>query len=111
MTNQPVDLSNLREAIDHDKELEQELFVEFIRSAEEQLAILSQHIQTQNDNVAWKHAAHALKSTSGSLGAAELSDLCSRGQAEYDESLEQKKMVFNLIDKEYEKVKEYIQSA
>ncbi len=111
MTAQPVNLENFREAIDHDKELEQELFEEFIRSSEVQLEILGQHITSQNDNTLWKHAAHALKSTSGSLGAMPLSDLCARAQAEYNADFTQKGELYNMLQHEYQRVKKFIKSA
>ena len=108
MTDQPVNLANFREAIDHDKELEEELFAEFVRSSEEQLAILKQHLEDQGDALVWKNAAHAMKSTSGSLGAMGLADICARAQVECDADVAHKAALYDEVEAEYQRVKAFL---
>lgn len=100
MTDTCVDLSNLRELTDGDKELEEELFQEFITGADEIIESLS----TTNDNEEWRQAAHALKGISLNLGAARLSELSSSAQGNFEQGRDEKNIIIENIKAEYAKV-------
>lgn len=92
-----IDLSNLREAIDNDRELERELFVEFISSSALLIQDLEKHCAGGSDNDAWRSAAHALKGIAANLGASSLSEYAKNAQNSFEGSLDVKKEILASI--------------
>lgn len=100
MTEIPVDLTNLRNSIGDDRELERELFDEFVSSSQDLIITLKKHCEGHNDNQAWRQNTHALKGICVSLGAEALGDACKEGQDKYDAGIETKKQILaKIIDK------------
>ena len=106
MTLETLDLSNLREAIGDDKELEQELFEEFISSTTEILESLN--IDCTHDE--WRQKSHALKGLCANLGAMKMSDLCMQSQDMSEGSANQKHSLFVLIQSEHKTVVDLLNS-
>ncbi|MBA4749804.1 MAG: Hpt domain-containing protein [Alphaproteobacteria bacterium] len=106
----PVNLDNLREMTDGDRELEEALFQEFFSSAAELLSQLTQAVQTNNTE-GWRAAAHALKGTSYNLGAKKLGDYCKIAQEQNDASRNTKEEILQNISSEYERVRAYIDAG
>lgn len=107
MTAQPVDLTNLREMTDGDKELEQELFAEFFNSSASAIETLGQHC-ADGESKPWYSAAHALKGSAYNLGATQLGDLCKKAQESHAASKMEKQQMCDGIKQEYEKVRQYL---
>ena len=105
----PVNLSNLREMTDGDKELEESLFLEFFSSSEKLLNQLTQAL-AEDDFEAWRTSAHALKGTSYNLGAQQLGDYCKKAQEGHAEPSQEKAPLLQLITSEYALVKEFLQT-
>ncbi|MGB0720421.1 MAG: Hpt domain-containing protein [Bdellovibrionales bacterium] len=103
-----VDLTNLREAIDGDKELEQELFDEFISSSKVLIIALEQHCAGNSDNEAWRKAAHALKGISVNLGADHLGTLSKDAQEGFEAASPEKNTWLSQIKAEHEKVLQFL---
>lgn len=103
----PVDLTNLREMTDGDKELESQLFSEFFTSSEECIATLKNNC-SDGTNEVWRTAAHALKGTSYNLGAAKLGDLCKKAQENNAAFSLEKQAMLNDIQLEYADVKKFL---
>ncbi|MCB1532887.1 MAG: Hpt domain-containing protein [Alphaproteobacteria bacterium] len=110
MTQVDIDLSNLKMAADGDKELERELFEEFIESSTELLSVLKKNAQIDNKNnhETWQKNAHALKGISSNLGAYTLADLCKQAQELLPDSLDTKTALLDKIQKEHESVVAYL---
>ncbi|MCD8563387.1 MAG: Hpt domain-containing protein [Alphaproteobacteria bacterium] len=109
MIQNAVDLDNLRAATDGDKELEQELFEEFIHQAEILLQELEAFSGTETDNESWRKTAHAFKGIALNLGAEPLGVLCKIGQEECEAPPERKQEILRGIKSEYAKVHEFLQ--
>lgn len=107
MTAQPVDLTNLHEMTDGDRELERELFKEFFSSSVDAIATLAQHCM-DGESKPWYSAAHALKGSAYNLGAMSLGDLCKKAQEGYAASKTEKQRMYEDIKQEYEKVYRYL---
>lgn len=105
----PVNLSNLREMTDGDKELEEALFQEFFSSTEALLDQLNEALNS-NDPEAWRAAAHALKGTSYNLGAQKLGDYCKTAQEGHTGPHEEKAALLMSLRKEYQGVKEFLEN-
>lgn len=105
--SQPVDLTNLREMTDGDKDLETALFQEFFSSSEKLLDELNQALASNNTEE-WRRAAHSLKGTSYNLGAAQLGDYCKAAQEGNLAPHEEKASLYETIASEYELVKYYL---
>jgi len=102
-----VDLSNLRELTDGDKELEAELFEEFIESSQKLLATL----ENSDSPTEWSKAAHALKGISANLGAMTLSEIARTAQ-EKDGALSSEKLqLLNALKHENAKVIQFLRDA
>ena len=105
-----VDLTNLHEMTDNDKELEIALFEEFYSSSVESIATLEANC-TDGENEAWRAAAHALKGAAYNLGAHGLGDHCKNAQESHTASAAQKRMILQAIQEEYVKVKQYLETV
>ena len=105
--SQPVDLTNLREMTDGDKDLETALFQEYFSSSEKLLDELNQAIASDNVEE-WRRAAHALKGTSYNLGAQKLGDYCKAAQEGNLAPKSEKETLYETIASEYELVKYYL---
>lgn len=103
---QPVDLTNLREMTDGDKELEQELFAEFFSSCTDLIETLARNCE-DGESKSWYSAAHALKGSAYNLGAAPLGDLCKKAQENHAASKTEKQRMCEDIKQEYERVRQY----
>lgn len=99
-----LDLSNLREALDGDAELEKELFKEFIESSQELIEKLSAVKSNYEQHEEWRIAAHALKGISQNLGAFKLGEFCKNAQEQAQAPQEEKSEIFNKILNEHQKV-------
>jgi len=108
MTNPAVDLSNLREMTNGDKDLEGVLFQEFFASTKQLLTQLTQAFESDNPE-AWKAAAHALKGTAYNLGAQQLGDYCKTAQEDFEISRDIKQPLLQSIAQEYGQVKEFLE--
>ncbi len=106
---QPVDLTNLREMIDGDTELEQALFEEFYNAGGECLAALEASL-TATDSEAWRRNAHIFKGIAFNLGANALGDLCKKGQEEYSAPDTEKMVLLASIKTSFAQVKDYLKS-
>ncbi len=69
-----LNMDNLRDIIDHDKELERELINNFHTCYQLCMNELEAGI-ANHDNVLWRNAAHALKGIAFNLGAQDLGEL------------------------------------
>lgn len=107
MSDDPVDLQNFRELTGGDEEMERELFQEFISSAKEAIETLEQNC-LDGENEMWRGAAHALKGTSLSLGAQDLSQVCKEGQDEHGADATEKIRILTSIKSEYERVEAFL---
>ncbi|MGE0252730.1 MAG: Hpt domain-containing protein [Dongiaceae bacterium] len=102
----PVDLTNFRDMISGDKELEKVLFHEFFAAFEKGIENLRAN---DGDNPeAWRLQAHALKGTALNLGAQALSDFCRKAQEKHTAAAEEKRRVLKEIEQEYKTVKEFL---
>lgn len=108
MSNLAVDLSNLREMTDGDRDLEEALFQEFFASTEQLLIQLTQALESDSPE-AWKAAAHALKGTAYNLGAQQLGDYCKTAQEDFEVSRDIKQPLLQSITQEYGQVKEFLE--
>ena len=105
----PVDLSNLREMIDGDVELEKALFEEFYLAGEQCIAALQASL-TSGDAQAWRASAHALKGTALNLGANDLGALCKQAQDEYEFPTAQRAALLLEIQTAFEISKDYLRT-
>jgi len=102
----PVDLANLRDMIDGDKEMEKALFEEFFSSFEAGIAALQ---SSSGDAEAWRKEAHALKGVALNLGAQTLGELCKNAQEAQHDPEKTKAAMVATIRAEYEQVKTFLQ--
>lgn len=110
MTNDVVDLANLRDMIGNDKELEKELFEEYQSSSIVLLDQLKSFYQQESDNESWKKSAHAFKGIAHNLGAINLGELCKKAQDGMALPANEKKILLEKIEAENKKVIEYLNS-
>ena len=105
--NEVIDLSQLRELTDGDKEMELALFEMFESSFNQTLESLEQLCSDEaNDN--WRKESHALKGTAANIGAGNLANICATSQAASSESANKKRELLDAIKAEYSKVLEYL---
>lgn len=103
----PVDLTNLREMTDGDKDVETMLFEEFFKSANACLSGLQQfHNSQENDQ--WRRNAHAFKGIALNIGAVQLSTLCKQAQDGMTLPSQQKQLMLDTIKTEYGLVEQYL---
>ena len=105
----PVDLTNLRNMTDGDKNLEKVLFDEFITSFEKGIEVLRRSLEPSAS--IWRSQSHSLKGIALNLGAAPLSDLCKRAQEAGQAAPFAKQELLQKIEAEYAKVKEFLLKA
>jgi HPt (histidine-containing phosphotransfer) domain-containing protein len=74
-----LNMTNLRDIIDHDKELERELIQNFYTCYHACMVDLEASFETM-DAVQWRNAAHALKGVAYNLGAEQLGSLCLKSE-------------------------------
>jgi len=108
--SEPVDLKNLREMTDGDKEMEKSLFQEFFSSFEDGIKALKASL---GDIAAetWRKNAHALKGISLNLGANKLGELCKSAQEKNTSPQDAKKSLLAEIEWEYAEVKKFLQGC
>lgn len=106
----PVDLTNLREITDGDKEMEAELFREFISSCDNYISDLGNMLDSDKNEV-WRTTAHAFKGISVNLGAAHLGELCKKAQERNTASVQEKTILMEDIKNAYAEVKEFLQKS
>ena len=104
-----VNLSNLRQITGGDKDLEQELFNEFISSSGRILGELHDNY-LENNNEEWRRNAHALKGIAFNLGAYDFAELAKKGQEECDCSKEEKKLLLDQLKKTHDDVVVYLKN-
>lgn len=109
MTEQHLDLSNLREALDGDKELEQELFEEFQQSSRELLVELEGLCDGGNEE--WRKAAHALKGISVNLGAFQLGEIAKDAQDKFESGSDEKQGLCQALSTELGTVLDCLETA
>jgi HPt (histidine-containing phosphotransfer) domain-containing protein len=107
-----VDLSNLREAIDNDKDLEKELFEEFISSSTALIAELKNYLaDTEDARENWRTTAHSIKGISLNLGAEQLGKLCADAQENAGTTTENEKdKIFHDIVAEHKRVISFLEN-
>lgn len=103
-----VNLSNLREMTDGDRDLESTLFQEFFTSCEALIEQLKLSLATNNSEN-WRKAAHALKGASYNLGAQQLGDYCKQAQEEHMAAAPKKTEYLKAITEAYAIVKSELQ--
>jgi len=103
MTGLCVDLTNLRQITDDDRDLEVELFTEFIQSSTRIVSMLEQSQGDDSQDI-WSKSAHALKGISFNLGAAQLGLLCQEAQEKASADASQKAVMLNNIQREHANV-------
>ena len=108
--NDSVHLTNLREMIGNDRELEQELFEEYISSSSLLIDELRAYSEKDSDSEFWKKSAHALKGITQNLGANDLSELCKKAQEGFMLTSEDKSKLVTAIEAENKKVLEYLET-
>ncbi len=106
---QPVDLTNLREITDGDREMEKELFKEFIKTADCYIISLGD-ILNPDKNELWRTTAHAFKGLALNLGAVNLGALCKNAQENNTASPQDKTAMLEAIRQEYAEVKDFLNS-
>lgn len=103
----PVDLTNLREMIDGDSDMEKALFEEFFLSFEAGMQSLQENCgETAAD--AWRKEVHALKGISLNLGAQKLGKLCKKAQDDCLAATEEKQKMLAGIQEEYARVRQVL---
>lgn len=105
--NPPVDLEHLRLFTDGDKEEEQALFTLYLDQAQQSVQILKSSISEQ-DNEKWRSEAHRFKGSSANFGATKLQELCEAAEMNYEEGVADLKVRLVSIQKELDKIKEFL---
>ena len=110
MTNDSVDLTNLRELIQNDHEMEAALFDEFISSSNALMKELETYISCNDQNEEWRKAAHALKGIAINLGAERLGELAKDCQEQCDVPSQDKVELFKQLETEHGNVLEFLKN-
>lgn len=105
--NIAIDIDFLRKAIGDDKNFEKELFEIFLETSKYNLSKLETAINSGDSN-SWYMAAHALKGSSASIGAFNLSKVMEIAQKSADNNSESKTKMFEDIKSEFVKVEDFI---
>ncbi|MFH0924414.1 MAG: Hpt domain-containing protein [bacterium] len=104
----PVDLTEVLERVNGDREFLKELFNDLINDYPKQLKVLSQGIETRNFGEI-VYAAHNLKGTTGALAANNARELAFKlEQMGRDEQLENAQEVLDKLKKELQRVNKWI---
>ena len=103
----PVDLTNLHSMTGGDKEMEKELFQEFLSSFKKGLSSLQQYC-SENNTEAWRAESHALKGISLNLGANTIGELCKNAQDSNLEDTAIKNEILKKMHTEYKKIEQFL---
>lgn len=103
----PLDLTNLKENAMGDEEFLMEMVALFVTQGKAQIEAL-QGMCTDGTNHDWVEEAHALKGTSGGVGAEKMRLLCADAQDMEDATTEERKTILGLITEQYEASKAYL---
>lgn len=109
-SGQPVDLTNLSEIVDHDKDLLEELINEFYRSAESAITLLGTLKDQDGENREWEKTAHALKGLSYNLGATGLGDIAKEAQESAAKSSSEKSDLYDRLTAEHSNVVAFLKA-
>jgi HPt (histidine-containing phosphotransfer) domain-containing protein len=99
-----VDLTNFHEITGRDKDLERELFFDFIEKSQENLEAMRTAMKTQ-DKIVWRENAHMMKGACKSLGAFILADLMEQAQ---DCASEEKNGLYHKILASFDEVRHFL---
>lgn len=105
--NKPVNLDNLRDMIDNDVHLEQELITIFMISSDNCFNRLQENTTDKTDGI-WRDQAHAWKGLCLNLGAVPLSALCAEAQNHEGLDASDKLELLGKIEEEYRRLKEHL---
>lgn len=105
-----VNLTNLRELTDGDKDIEKELFQDFIDSSALLLADLEKFI-SEDAFEEWRKSAHGLKGISANLGAENLSHLSKTAQDSFEKDRTEKQQILTNLKQERDKVVAFLLSV
>jgi HPt (histidine-containing phosphotransfer) domain-containing protein len=109
MTDQAVNLDNLREMTGGDVALERELFTVYLDSAQGCLEALRQSCGAGAEET-WRTQAHAWKGMSLNLGADKLGGLCAEAQHGAHEPEATKTALLASIEAAYTEVKAFLEA-
>lgn len=102
----PVDLTQLRLFTDGDPAEEKALADLFLDQAWEMVKILENSMRNDQQD-AWKSAAHRFKGSSGNLGAMKLHHLCKRAEMHATDNAGEKREMFEAIQAETRRVEQF----
>jgi len=109
MDNSALDLDFLKKAIGEDRDFEKELFEIFLENSKYNISKLEDAI-SKDDNNAWYMASHALKGSSASIGAFNLSRILEVAQKNSDDEADAKIKMLEDIKLEFTNVEDAIKS-
>lgn len=95
-----LNMENLREIIDNDRELERELVSNFYTCYHTCMSELETSLDTQ-DTVLWRNAAHALKGIAYNIGAECLGELSLKAERACESSILEKQELFEALKQSY----------
>ncbi len=110
MNSTPVDLTNLHELTDGDRDFELQMFEAFFESAQQCLANLEASLAAE-DSMAWRAAAHAFKGVAYNLGAQPLAEVCKAAQEGCDAEQNEKAAQLKAIHSAYGEVQQFLMLA
>src|SRR5262249_31762867 len=102
----PVDMSLLNTFTGGDKETEKEFVQVFVEQSDKNIKSLEAS-RAEGRGQEWKEAAHMFKGGAAGIGAELLRNLCEKGQHLDFSATAERKVLFDAILSEYEKVKQY----
>lgn len=102
-----VDLSQLELYTEGDREQEQMLAGLLVQLGQDSLKTLQAHIEGRATEKEWKDTCHRLKGASAQIGANALSELCLKGEKNFQESSEFKKSLLRDIEEALAQVQEF----
>lgn len=105
-----VDLTNLRDMMGGDEELEREIFQEFLSSSETCIRNLEASCASGNES-GWHSASHALKGSALNLGAAHLGELCKTAQESASADISVKTALLDQIKIAFEEVRQFLMTV
>jgi HPt (histidine-containing phosphotransfer) domain-containing protein len=103
-----LDLANMREITDGDRELERTLYMTFLSSGESCLEALTR-LCVDGEQKEWKEHSHSLKGEAANLGAKKLAGFCQEAQMAYTASREIKLKLLEQIEQEWKVVRSYLE--
>lgn len=105
--NAPVNMSHLNGFTDKDPEIERELFHLFSEQAKLALERLKDACDDQDDE-AWRNAAHKFKGAAANLGAENLAAICLTAENGHDATQDKKREYLTLIRNRYAEVQQFL---